>query len=148
MQVSSYFILTKSRDNHEDPKFERIKLIEQWTRIRDWKMQRIATLTKQLLAGDRATLARAITLVESRSPKWQAVGQELVSTSVAEGKKDTAARGGGFSIFFPIFSFSSLTSSAYFRFTLVACSGSTLRQQVVGVKPGVVNCSNQVQKQL
>lgn len=73
-------------------------------------MQRIATLTKQLLAGDRATLARAITLVESRSPKWQAVGQELVSTSVAEGKKDTAARGGGFSIFFPIFSFSSLTS--------------------------------------
>jgi len=71
-------------------------------------MQRIATLTKQLLAGDRATLARAITLVESRSPKWQAVGQELVSTSVAEGKKDTAARGGGFSIFFPIFSFSFL----------------------------------------
>lgn len=64
-------------------------------------MQRIATLTKQLLAGDRATLARAITLVESRSPKWQAVGQELVSTSVAEGKKDTAARGGGF---FPFFS--------------------------------------------
>lgn len=66
-------------------------------------MQRISTLTKQLLAGDRAALARAITLVESRSPKWQAVGQELVSTSVAEGKKDTAARGGGFSIFFPIF---------------------------------------------
>ena len=55
---------------------------------------RITGLVERLLAGDRATLARGITLVESRSPKWQGVGQALVSASVAKGKAVTAAQGG------------------------------------------------------
>ena len=58
------------------------------------RLKQIATLTKGLLAGDRATLARSITLVESRSPKWQSVGQELVSASVEKGKKLTEGEGG------------------------------------------------------
>ena len=50
-------------------------------------------MAERLLAGDRATLARAITMVESRSPKWQAVGQGLVSAAI-NAQKTSGPNGG------------------------------------------------------
>src|ERR1700761_3514014 len=44
----------------------------------------IAALTKDLRAGDRAALARAITLIESRRADHQAAARELVQALLRE----------------------------------------------------------------
>jgi putative protein kinase ArgK-like GTPase of G3E family len=51
-------------------------------------------MAERLLAGDRSTLARAITLVESRAPKWQDVGQGLVSAAI-KAQQDGGGPSGG-----------------------------------------------------
>ena len=48
-------------------------------------------ILKGILAGERAALARAITLTESRKPEMAAMGQSLVAHALEVGKERAAA---------------------------------------------------------